>query len=381
MTKTALLCAGGTGGHLFPAQALASELVSRGWSVHLATDDRGTRYSDKFDNDGLHVIASATFGSKNPIAIAKAAFALFQGYRASKALIKKLKVDVAIGFGGYPSIPPMVAAQRTGVPTVLHEQNAVLGRANKFLAKNTIAVAAGFSSESLPQDTVITGNPLREEILEIANRLDKSETPYTTSNGHASFNLLVVGGSQGAQYFGETVPQAVVLLPADLRKRIRLTLQTRAEQVDQVKKLLSDNDISAEVAPFFDKMGQRLENAQLIISRAGASTVSEIAAVGRPSILVPYPYALDHDQAANAAELVERGGGMVVPQAELTAQVLADKLSEAMTQPDALKKQAHAAAMTGQPRATKQLADLVAAVGEKSYLGAGLASKGPPRRN
>ncbi len=365
MKKTALLCAGGTGGHLFPAQALAHELTSRGWNVHLATDERGTRYSEKFQVEGLHVIASATFGSKNPVAMAKSALTLFKGYSASKTLIKKLGVDVAIGFGGYPSIPPMVAAQRLGLPTVLHEQNAVLGRANKLLAKKAMAVAAGFSSESLPPDTVITGNPLREEVLIIAKRLDQSETPYKKSVGQGPFHLLVVGGSQGAQYFGETIPKAVVLLPKELRKRIRLTLQARAEQVDDVTTLLSEHNVSAEVAPFFDGMGARLERAHLIISRAGASTVSEIAAMGRPSILVPYPYALDHDQAANAAELVARGGGTVVPQSQLTAPVLANHLASAITQPDMLTKQAHAAAMTGQPQATEQLADMVAAVLEK----------------
>ena len=365
MTKTALLCAGGTGGHLFPAQALAQELKNRGWNVHLATDERGTRYSEKFQIDGLHVIASATFGSKNPVAVAKAAFTLFKGYSASKTLIKKLGIDVAIGFGGYPSMPPMVAAQRMGLPTVLHEQNAVLGRANKFLSKKAVAVAAGFSSESLPPDTVITGNPLREEVLKIAKRLDQSEVPYEKSVDQDPFNLLVVGGSQGAQYFGETVPKAIVLLPEELRKRIRLTLQARAEQIDQVTALLSEHSVSAEVAPFFDGMGPRLEKTHLIISRAGASTVSEIAAMGRPSILVPYPHALDHDQAANAAELVARGGGTVVPQSQLTAPVLAEHLTKAMMQPDMLAEQAHAAAMTGQPQATEQLADLVAAVLEK----------------
>ena len=364
--KTALLCAGGTGGHLFPAQALAHELKSRGWTVHLATDERGTRYSDNFDIDGLHVIPSATFGSKNPIAIVKAALRLVNGYRASKALIKKIGVDVAVGFGGYPSVPPMLAAQRMSVPTVLHEQNAVLGRANKLLTKKADAVAAGFSSDSLPPDTVITGNPLRQEVLEITERLGKSDTPYTKSDANDPFNLLVVGGSQGAQYFGETVPKAIVLLPEELRKRVRLTLQARTEQIEQVKVLLSSHNVSASVAPFFDKMGMRLEQAQLVISRAGASTVSEIAAMGRPSILVPYPHALDHDQAANAAGLIERGGGTVVPQSQLTASVLAEHLANAMTRPDELSKQAHAAAMTGQPQATKQLADLVAAVGETS---------------
>ena len=373
MGGTALLCAGGTGGHLFPAQALAQELTARGWQVHLATDERGMRYADRFPGGRVHVVPSATIGSKNPVALAKTAWKLFQGYSTAKRLLVQHDISVVVGFGGYPSLPPLMAAQRMGLPTVLHEQNAVLGRANALLAKRAKAVAAGFSSESLPANTIVTGNPLRAEILEIANRLDKADEPYHASRETMPFNLLVVGGSQGAQFFGETVPIALTKLDPEQRERIALTLQAREEQVQSAQTILADAGVKAEVAPFFDGMGQRLEAAHLIVCRAGASTVSEIAAIGRPSILVPYPFALDHDQAANAQELVDRGGGRVIEQKHLSAEKLADLIAEAMDNPDLMVQQARAAAMTAKPHATEQLTDLVVEVAKGRYVGGGVA--------
>ncbi|MFD0916269.1 undecaprenyldiphospho-muramoylpentapeptide beta-N-acetylglucosaminyltransferase [Pseudahrensia aquimaris] len=374
MNKTVLLSAGGTGGHLFPAQALAQELIARGWAVHLATDERGMRYADRFPGGEIHVLDSATFGSRNPIALAKTTFKLVRGYLAARALLKKLQPSVVVGFGGYPSLPPLFAAQQMAVPTVLHEQNAVLGRANKVLAKKAVAVAAGFSSDTLPADTVITGNPLRPEILEIVERLDKSSEPYPVSDGNAPFNLLVLGGSQGAQFFGEAIPAALALMASEQKARVRLTLQAREEQLEGAKAALGSAGITAEVAPFFEGIGRRLEAAHLVICRAGASTISEVAAVGRPSILVPYPFALDHDQAANAKELVERGGGVVAPQNTLDAKQIATLVGNAMKNPQALAKQARAAAMTGKPRAAQQLTDLVVEVAKGRYVGGAMAA-------
>ncbi|MEM1039235.1 MAG: undecaprenyldiphospho-muramoylpentapeptide beta-N-acetylglucosaminyltransferase [Pseudomonadota bacterium] len=370
MTKTALLCAGGTGGHMFPAQALAEELKVRGWAVDLATDERGLRYSADFPVRAVHTIPSATFGSKNPIALVRSATLLFKGYFAARRILSSLGPSVAVGFGGYPTLPSMFAASHKSVPLVLHEQNAVLGRANKLLSSRAHAVAAGFAGEGLPDHAVITGNPLRPTVLEIARRLDGltgGGQAYTASVGDAPFHLLVFGGSQGASYFGETVPAAIALLPQSVRKRLRLTLQARPDTVETVRAALDGLVDSVEIAHFFDDMPARIEKAHLVISRAGASTVSEIAAIGRPALLVPYPHALDHDQAANAQQLVERGGAHVVKQSDLDAAALSDHIHRAMLEPDRLAQQAQAAAMTAQPDATDQLADLVEMVAHGRY--------------
>jgi len=355
VSDTILLAAGGTGGHLFPAQALAQELKSRGWAVHLATDTRGTRYADAFPGEAVHVVPSATFGSKNPIAMAKSAWTLWQGLRAGGRLVQAIAPKAAVGFGGYPSLPPMFAANRSGVALVLHEQNAVLGRANKLLSGKAAAVAAGFPSDKLPAGTTITGNPLRAEILDILAQ----GAAYAPSAGDAPFHLVVIGGSQGAQFFGDTIPASVAALPEGFRRRLRLTLQARDEQVDGAKAILDEAGITCVVAPFFDRMGERLSSATLMICRAGASTVSEVAAMGVPSVLVPYPFALDHDQAANAAELVANGGGIVAPQSTLDRAKLTGLIAAAMQEPERLAAQSAAARASAKPRATHDLADLV----------------------
>ncbi|MEL6744699.1 MAG: undecaprenyldiphospho-muramoylpentapeptide beta-N-acetylglucosaminyltransferase, partial [Pseudomonadota bacterium] len=348
MTKTALLCAGGTGGHMFPAQALAVELNGRGWHVELATDERGLRYSDGFPVRAVHTIPSATFGSKNPIALTRSAITLLKGYLAARRVVSSFGPSISVGFGGYPTLPPMFAASHKGVPLVLHEQNAVLGRANKLLSSRAHAVAAGFAGAGLPDHAVITGNPLRPDVLEIARRLDAltgGEQAYAASSGDAPFHLLVFGGSQGASYLGETVPAAIALLPENVRKRLRLTLQARPDTVESVRSALKGVVDGAEISHFFDDMPARIEKAHLVISRAGASTVSEIAAIGRPALLVPYPHALDHDQAANAQQLVERGAAHVVKQSDLNAAAMSDHIQRAMHEPERLAQQAKAAAM------------------------------------
>ncbi|WP_422371055.1 undecaprenyldiphospho-muramoylpentapeptide beta-N-acetylglucosaminyltransferase [Hoeflea sp.] len=359
--KLFLLSAGGTGGHLFPAQALAHELVARGHRVHLVTDSRAERFAGTFPASETHVVRSATIGSKNPIKIAKALWTLFKGVREAGALIRKIRPDAVIGFGGYPTIPPLLAATNAGLPTMIHEQNAVMGRANKALASRVRAIAGGFLPEGKgthAQKTVITGNPVRPEVL------DAAAMPYTPSMEGEPFRLVVFGGSQGAQFFSDAIPSAIALLPDPLRTRLELTQQARPEDEAHVRARLKELGIKADVSPFFNDMARRIGAAHLVISRSGASTVSEIAVIGRSAILVPYPHALDHDQAANAAALMAKGGASVIKQSALSAQVLSDMIADRMNDPAGLSATAAAAKATGKPDAARLLANLAEAISE-----------------
>ncbi|WP_315923868.1 undecaprenyldiphospho-muramoylpentapeptide beta-N-acetylglucosaminyltransferase [Mesorhizobium sp. SP-1A] len=356
---TILLAAGGTGGHLFPAEALAHELAERGWSVHLATDDRVERFTARFPADTVHRIRSATIGSKNPLALAAAFLRIWQGVRQASRVIRRIKPDAVVGFGGYPTLPPVYAATRRHVPTIIHEQNAVMGRANKALSGRVTAIAGGF----LPEDgspaglkTVTTGNPVRPQVLEAA------KTGYVAPAGEEPFRLLVFGGSQGARFFSDAVPPAVALLPDVQRKRLLVTQQARADDVGRVKAAYAELGVEAQVLPFFTDMAERMASAHLVISRSGASTVSEIAVIGRPAILVPYPFALDHDQAANAAALAAAGGAAVHPQSTLSPEALAALIGPLMEDPQRLAETAAAAKSVGRPDAARLLADLAEAI-------------------
>ncbi|NUS67601.1 MAG: undecaprenyldiphospho-muramoylpentapeptide beta-N-acetylglucosaminyltransferase [Ensifer adhaerens] len=360
MTKgIILLAAGGTGGHLFPAEALAHELKAMGYSVHLVTDSRAERYAGKFPADEVHVVPSATIGSKNPVSVIKSLWTLWSGMRAARKLIARLKPKAVVGFGGYPTVPPLLAATGMGVPSIIHEQNAVMGRANKALASRVKAIAGGFLPEgtgAFAAKTVTTGNPVRPAVLAAAN------TPYASAVGDAPFHLVVFGGSQGAQYFSKAVPQAICRLDDEVRQRFKVTQQARPEDKDGVIATYEKLGVPAEVSPFFTDMAERIAGAQLVICRSGASTVSELAVIGRPAILVPYPYALDHDQAANAAALAAKGGARVIAQAELTADRLAGILNDAIGKPQSLAEMAANARETGKPDAASLLASLVEAI-------------------
>ncbi|NKN36205.1 undecaprenyldiphospho-muramoylpentapeptide beta-N-acetylglucosaminyltransferase [Agrobacterium sp. a22-2] len=353
-----LLAAGGTGGHLFPAEALSHELIARGYAVHLVTDSRAERFAGMFPADTIHTVPSATIGSKNPVAVLRSLWTLWRGLRAARRLIAELKPRAVIGFGGYPTVPPLLAATGLGVPSVIHEQNAVMGRANKALAKRVQAIAGGFLPEGgiYAARTVVTGNPVRPAILEAASR------DYIPSAAEEPFRLVVFGGSQGAQFFSSALPTAISLLDEALRGRLTVTQQARPEDEERVRSCYSKLGITAEVSPFFKDMADRIASAHLVICRSGASTVSELAVIGRPSILVPYPYALDHDQAANAAALAGLGGAKVIAQSELSPEKLAELLKGAMTDPVRLQAMADAARQTGKPQATRLLADLVEAI-------------------
>ncbi len=360
-----LLAAGGTGGHLFPAEARAHELAARGWTVHLATDDRAERFTARFPAAAIHRIRAATIGSKNPFALASAFFNIWRGVRQASRVIHRIKPDAVVGFGGYPTLPPLYAATRRKVPTLIHEQNAVMGRANKALSTRVDAIAGGF----LPEDespaglkTVATGNPVRPQVLEAA------KTPYAPSAGEDPFRLLVFGGSQGAKFFSDAVPPAVALLSESRRRRLLVTQQARADDVVRVKAAYAELGVEAQVLPFFTDMAERMAAAHLVISRSGASTVSEIAVVGRPALLVPYPFALDHDQAANAAALATAGGGMVLPQSTLSSEDLAALLDSLIDDPERLPAMAAAAKSAGKPHAAQLLADLTEAIASRMSI-------------
>ena len=359
MARTVLLSAGGTGGHLFPAEALAHELKARGWAVHLATDDRAGRFAGAFPADEIHAVASATFASKNPVALARSFWTIWQGVRQSSAIIKRIQPAAVVGFGGYPTLPPLFAATRRGVPTLIHEQNAVMGRANRALAGRVTAIAGGFldpAKSAFADKTVLTGNPVRPAVIEAAN------TPYAPSGDQRPFNLLVFGGSQGAQFFSDAIPAAVAKLPASERRRLNLTQQARKEDEQKVADALEAVGVKFIVAPFFSNMAEKIAAAHLVISRAGASTVSELGVIGRPAILIPYPHALDHDQAANAAALAAAGGAEVRQQSDLTADKIAELLKSAITSPQRLAAMAAAAKSAGMPDAARLLADLTEAI-------------------
>lgn len=358
MSQTIVLAAGGTGGHLFPAEALAHAMKARGWSVHLATDDRANRFAGDFPADAVHAFPAATIGSKNPLALARTGLKLWRGLRAASAMLGKVKPAVVVGFGGYPTFTPVFAATQRKIPTLIHEQNAVMGRANATLAGRVTAIAGGFLPEggAHADKTVATGNPVRPAVIEAA------KTPYAPSAEGAPFHLLVFGGSQGAQFFSEALPAAIALLDPVQRGRLRLVQQARPEDEAGVRAAYGILGVPAEVQPFFVDMAARIAAAHFVVSRSGASTVSEIAAIGRPSLLVPYPHALDHDQAANAATLEKAGGCTVRAQAQLTSQILAETIGAAMREPERLAATAAAARSVGKPEATRLLADLTEAI-------------------
>jgi UDP-N-acetylglucosamine--N-acetylmuramyl-(pentapeptide) pyrophosphoryl-undecaprenol N-acetylglucosamine transferase len=365
LSKLFLLSAGGTGGHLFPAEALAHELRRRGHRVDLVTDTRAERFAGQFPADAVHVVRSATIGSRNPIAVAKSVITLVKGVGEAKRLINRLKPAAVIGFGGYPTLPPVYAATRLGAPTLIHEQNAVMGRANRLLAPRVDAIAGGFLPEEGPHSarTVTTGNPVRPAVI------DASQVPYRPSAPDEPFNLVIFGGSQGASFFGEALPAAIEKLAPDLRARLTLTQQARAEDADQVVAAYRALGITAEVSPFFSDMAARIAAAHLVISRSGASTVSELAVIGRPAILVPYPHALDHDQAANAAALMAKGGAEVIHQSALDQPRLTGLIASAMNEPDRLAATAASAKATGRPNAAALLADLAEAIAGRMSIG------------
>jgi len=359
-TKSILIAAGGTGGHLFPAQALAIELGKRGWRIELATDHRVSGYGQEFPAADVHLIKSATPSGGGPLGKIGAAFKLGLGTLAATRLIRRVKPAAAIGFGGYPTVPPILAASWLGVPCLVHDANAVLGRANKFLVARVQAVATSSSqvkvSTGAATQIIETGNPVRPAVIEAAS------TPYPPRHATDPFRLLVFGGSQGARVFSELVPPALEKLSAEQRARLQITQQCREEDLPGVRAKYDALGLKAELAPFFRDLPARIAQSHLVIARSGAGTVSELGVIGRPAILVPLPGAIDQDQRANAKAIADVGGAFLIDQKELTPERLAKELSNFIDRPELLAEAARKAKSFGRPDAVQRLADLVEAV-------------------
>jgi UDP-N-acetylglucosamine--N-acetylmuramyl-(pentapeptide) pyrophosphoryl-undecaprenol N-acetylglucosamine transferase len=354
--RPVLLAAGGTGGHLFPAAALAAALTKRGAEVELATDSRALKYSGDFPVRAIHAFPAATTTDAGTLAKARAALTLSAGLAAALVKLRRVKPRAVVGFGGYPTVPPLLAAWFIGVPTVLHEQNAVMGRANRFLSSRVNRIACGFAVKGVDQRIEskirVTGNPVRPSVIAAA------QLPYPKQVGRR-LNVLVTGGSQGARVMADVVPAAIALMSPDERQWIRLTQQARGEDSSRVAAACARMGFPVEIAEFFPDLPARIAAAHLVIGRAGASTVSELAVIGRASVLVPFPHALDQDQAANAAALAASGGAVAIMQPEFTPERLAAILRGALAAPEKLAAAAAAAKSIGVPDAAERLADLV----------------------
>ena len=353
-----LLAAGGTGGHLFPAEALGVELIRRGFRVRLVTDARALRYSGLFSKDMIDVVPSETVRSRTPWSLAYTGIKLGFGTFAALMLMWRLKPVAVVGFGGYPTLPPLIAARLAGVPGVIHDANAVLGRANRFLSRHVRAIATSLPGvldrdPALASKTTTVGTPMRPAILAAA------AVKYVVPEADGRFRLLVVGGSQGARVMADIVPGAIERLEPALWGRLILTQQVREEDMTRVRAVYDRLKINAELAPFFTDLPARLAANHLVVSRSGAGTVAELAAIGRPSILVPLPGAIDQDQFANAGVLAKVNGALRIPQAEFTVDRLAAELSAFANEPARLGAMAEAARSAGRLDAAGRLADLV----------------------
>ncbi len=351
-----VIAAGGTGGHMFPAQALAQEMLRRGWRVALSTDARGLRYAAGFPPEvARRETRAATFAGGGLMGKARAPFEILAGASETLAWFAEAKPAVVAGFGGYPSLPALAAAWRLGLPRLIHEQNGVLGRVNALFASRVHALAAGVRPiANLPAKAplVFTGNPLRDAARALAG------APYAPPERDGPLYLLVFGGSQGARVFADAVPPAIALLPERLRARLALVQQVREEDLERVRAAYRATGVDASLAPFFDDLPETLAAAHLVISRAGASSIAELTAIGRPSLLAPYPAAAADHQTANARALAEAGAAELIPDATLTPESLAATLERLFDAPERLASMAAAALRLGRPDAAERLADL-----------------------
>lgn len=353
-----LLAAGGTGGHLFPAEALADALMKRGLRVRLVTDSRALRYSGVFTRDMLDVVPSATVRGRSPWALARTGTMLAAGTAVALNLIRRNKPAAVIGFGGYPTLPPLIAARLAGVPSIIHDANAVMGRANRFLSGRVSAIATSLPGvldrdPALAAKTTVTGTPMRPAILAA------SAVPYAAPDMTGPLRVLVVGGSQGARVMSDIVPHAIEKLEPALWHRLVLTQQVRDEDMARVSAIYDRLKINAELAPFFSDLPARLASNHLVISRSGAGTVAELGAIGRPSILVPLPGAIDQDQFANAGVLAVVNGAIRIVQSDFTPDRLASEISSLAAEPSRLAAMASGAHSIGKLDAAERLADLV----------------------
>jgi UDP-N-acetylglucosamine--N-acetylmuramyl-(pentapeptide) pyrophosphoryl-undecaprenol N-acetylglucosamine transferase len=361
--RSVLIAAGGTGGHLFPAEALAAALGRRGVAVELATDSRAARHAGAFQASAIHVIPSATIRGRNPFSLARTGTVLGYGLLKAYWKLPRIKPAVVIGFGGYPTIPPLLAAKARGIPSVIHEQNAVMGRANRMLASRVRAIATGFPGilnrePALAAKATHTGNPVRPAVVAAAT------ADYPALEATGPLNVLVFGGSQGARVMADIVPAAVAQLEPRLQMRLHIVQQARDEDLPRVRETYQKLQVTAEVAPFFTDLPARMASSHVVVARSGASTIAELSAIGRPGILVPLPHALDQDQRANAGVLMEAGGAIRLDQAEFTPNRLAAEIAALAAEPARLAGMAKAAKSIGSITAADRLADLVLRVAE-----------------
>lgn len=362
VTRHYVLAAGGTGGHLIPAFALAVELEQRGHHVALITDARGAQIPGKPEALTAHVLPAGRFQGKNPLSWIKAGKAILEGRGMALRLFDSFRPSAVVGFGGYPALPALLAATSAGIPTVIHEQNAVLGRVNRLLAGRVNAIATAYGkvdrlADKLASKVHLVGNPVRQEVLALR------EEPFPAFTADGLLRVLVTGGSQGAKVLSEVVPDGLAMLQPALRTRLQVTQQCRPEDLEAVRARYASHDIPAELGTYFEDMATRLADAHLFIGRAGASTIAELTAVGRPAILVPLPIATDDHQAANAREMAASGGARSIRQEKFTAVELAKQIQAIAQGPDTLANAAHAAWNCGHPNAVRDLADLVESFG------------------
>jgi len=358
MSRVCVVAAGGTGGHMFPAEALARELAGRGWRVVLATDHRGETYAQAFPAEERIALDAAT--GSGPIGMARAGLAITRGVVKARKALNRLDAAVVVGFGGYPSAPALLAALSQRRPTLLHEQNAVLGRTNRWLSPHVGAVASSFPNlQKVPGGVegrvTLIGNPVRPDIRAL---YDRSWTAPTT---RGPIQVLITGGSQGARILSETAPKALAALPAPLRKRLRVQQQARPETLEAARAVYQAAGIEVEAAPFFGDMARRLSTTHLVIGRAGASTCSELAVAALPSLLIPLKIAMDDHQRFNAASLADAGGAEVVLEDEATAERLTSALQALLSDPLRLATMSAGARSAALPDATSRLADMVEA--------------------
>ena len=356
-----VLAAGGTGGHMIPAHALAAELKGRGHGVLLITDDRGARFPGLFEGLPVHILPAGRLAG-GPIGLLKALGAVVKGRGEAKRLYRDHRPDAVVGFGGYPAFPSLLAASSLNIPTVLHEQNAVLGRVNRLLAGDAAAIGTAYDQvdrlkPSYADKVVLVGNPVRAEIAKLG------ELPFPAFDEVAPLKILVTGGSQGANILSKVVPAGLGMLAPSLRRRLQVVQQCRPEDIERVRSQYAELGIPAELMTYIEDMPEKFADAHLVIGRAGASTVAELTAAGRPAILVPFAAATDDHQTANAREMVKAGGARAIQEANFTPEVLARQIEALAMDPVALGNAAARALSVGRPHAARDLADLVERIG------------------
>ena len=358
-----VLAAGGTGGHMIPAHALAAELIARGHHVALITDERGARIEGLFEGVPVHILPAGRLGG-GLFGHVRAIRDIFAGRAMARRLYESFRPSAVIGFGGYPALPSLLAAHKAGIPTLIHEQNAVLGRVNRFVAGRVDAIATAYGevdrlAPKFAGKTHIVGNPVREQVLALRDQ------PFPPLSEDGIFRILVVGGSQGASILSQVVPDGLAMLPEEFRRRLQVTQQCRPEDIEQVRSRYAAIGIPADLATYLPDLPDRLAWSHLVIARAGASTLAELTAAGRPAILIPCAAATDDHQTANAREIARAGGARIISQKRFTPDELARQMEKLGLEPEALARAAERAKSVGRPYAARDLADLIERIGHE----------------